>query len=113
MRTPVVILSSRSIFAEGVASQLRQHLDELSIEVVDIREPDALERVVATQPAAVILDASDAALSNCDWLNQLLNTLPKLKLLRLDPLQDQMQVVTSEHRHMGQVQELMDIITQV
>jgi hypothetical protein len=108
--THVVILSSRSIFAEGVASRLRQHLDELEIEVVDIRQPDALDRTVMAQPSTVILDATDSEAADGDWLGMLLNSLPMVQLVRVDPLQDQIQVVTSEQRPMGQVHELIDII---
>jgi hypothetical protein len=109
-RTHVVILSGRSIFAEGVASRLRQNLDELEIDVVDIREPDALDRTIAARPATVILDATDADAANGDWLGGLLNALPMVQLVRVDPLQDRIQVVTSEQRPMGQVDELIDVI---
>lgn len=106
----VVILSSHSIFADGVASRLRQHLDELAIDVVDIRAPNALEHVIAAKPAAIILNAMDIELAEKDWLGTLLQALPLVKLVRVDPLQDQIQVVTSEQRPMGQVHELIDVI---
>ena len=108
--TKVVILSGRSIFAEGVASRLQQNMDELEIKVVDLREPDALEGVVATQPSTVIFDATDAEVTEGDWLSRLLIALPMLQIVSIDPLQDQIQVVTSEQRPMGQVHELVEVI---
>ena len=108
--TKVVILSGRSIFAEGVASRLQQNMDELEIEVVDVRKPQALEGVVATQPSTVIFDATDAEVTGGDWLSRLLTALPMLQIVSIDPLQDQIQVVTSEQRPMGQVHELVDVI---
>jgi DNA-binding NarL/FixJ family response regulator len=106
----VVILSSRSIFAEGVASRLRLHLETQDIDVIDVREQAALEQVVANHPSTVILDASDPEVANGDWLDTLLTAMPKLQVVCLDPLQDQMQVVTSRQRPVGQVDELIDLI---
>ena len=106
----VVILTSRSIFAEGVASRLRQHLEGPEIDVIDIRQPTALGRVVEDQPSMVILDASDPEVANGDWLDTLLTALPMVQVVRLDPLQDQMQVVTSRQSPVGQVNELIDMI---
>ena len=106
----VVILSSRSIFAEGVASRLRQHLETTDIDVIDIRQQTALDRVIDDQPSTVILDASDPEVADGGWLDTLLSALPKLQVVCLDPLQDRMQVVTSRQRPVGQVDELIDII---
>jgi hypothetical protein len=106
----VVILSSRSIFAEGVASRLRQHLETQAIDVIDVRLPTALERIVANPPSTVILDASDPEVATGDWLDTLLTAMLKLQVVCLDPLQDRMQVVTSRQRPVGQVDELVDLI---
>jgi hypothetical protein len=108
--TKVVILSGRSIFAEGVASRLQQNTDELEIKVVDIRVPDALEGVVGTQPSTVIFDVTDSEIADEDWLSRLLTALPMLQIVSIDPLHNQIQVVTSEQRPMGQVHELVDVI---
>ncbi len=106
----VVILSSRSIFAEGVASRLRQHLDTQDVDVIDIRQQTALRRVIDDQPTTVILDASEPEVATGDWLDTLLSALPTLQVVFLDPLQDRMQVVTSRKGPVGQVNELIDLI---
>lgn len=106
----VVILSSQSIFAEGVAARLKQHLDGQSLLIVDTREPDALQRVIAAHPTAVILDVSDSETERSCSLGTLLDALPALTLIRLDPSQDQVQVVTSEQRAVHQVQDIVQVI---
>jgi DNA-binding NarL/FixJ family response regulator len=105
-------LSSRSIFAEGVASRLRQHLETQDIDVIDVRQQAALERVISDEPSTVILDVSDPEVAHGDWLDTLLGALPKLQVVCLDPLQDRMQVVTSRQGPVGQVDELVEIIKQ-
>jgi len=106
----VVILSSRSLFVEGVAKRLKQHLPENDVQVVDARQKNALEQVIAAQPTSVILDATDADVyRNCP-LSKLLNVLPLIKVIRLDPQQDKIQIVISEQRSVDQVRDLVQVI---
>ena len=107
-RTRVVILSGHSLFAEGVASRLRQHLEQLELLTVDSGQSDALDRILAAQPATVILDASEAT-PHC-FLDNLLQSLLSLKIIRLDPQYSTVQVVTSEQRPAGEVSELIKVI---
>ena len=110
MRTRVVILSGHSLFAEGVASRLKKHLDRLDLQVVDINEEDVLSKVVSLKPATVILDALDKERSQLLPLSQLLRSLPGVTVIRLDPQQTKVQVVTSEERMLGEVKDLIDVI---
>ena len=112
MRTRVVILSGYSLFAEGVASRLKKHLDRLDLQVVDINEVDVLSKVVSLKPATVILDAMDQERSELLPLCQLLKILPGVTVIRLDPQQSLVQVVTSEERMLGEVKDLIDVIEQ-
>jgi DNA-binding NarL/FixJ family response regulator len=108
--TRVVILSTHSLFVEGVAKRLKQHLPEEHVQVVDARQADALEQVMAARPTSVILDATDVeATSNCP-LSKMLNALPSLKIIRLDPHTDKIQVVVSEQRVVEQVSDLIEVI---
>ena len=63
VRTPVVILSGQSLFAEGIASRLRQYPHLVQLEIVDPRRPDAMAQITAAQPSAVILDVADPGLT--------------------------------------------------
>jgi hypothetical protein len=96
--TCIVILSSGSIFVESIANRLRQQMQTSDFRIINSRQADTLEQVVAAQPALVIAEAADSRLEQVCPLNSLLAALPKLTILRLDPYQDRMQVVTSEHR---------------
>ena len=106
----VVILSGRSLFAEGVASRLRQHREHLHIQTIDPRHTNVTEQVIAAQPSAVILDASDPDAEMHFSMGELLAALPSLKIIRLDPQRPQIQVVTSEQRTAGEVRDLIDLI---
>ncbi len=106
----VVILSSRSLFAEGVAARLRRSLAQDELLTIDARQDDALGQVVAARPVAVVLDATDPDVTRHCPLGALLTALPSLKIIRLDPEQDQIQVVTSEQREAGHMQDLIEVI---
>ena len=58
----------------------------------------------------MILDTADPEVIELCPLNEILIAVPTVKILRLDPQREQVQVVTSEEKVVGQVQELVDMI---
>jgi hypothetical protein len=106
----VIVLSSRSLYAEGVLSRLREQAEQVDLQVVDSREADALAQIISCVPAAVIVDTSDAEASHHLSLTRLLEELPSLKIIRLDPQRQGFQVVTSEQHQAEEVHDLIDII---
>ena len=108
--TQVIVLSSRSLFTEGVASRLRQQLGDVQLQTIDARQANALEQVIQAQPAALILDAGEMPLAQDCPLTQLWNALPDLKIIRLDPQRKQVQVLTSQQRPAGEARDLLDLI---
>jgi hypothetical protein len=106
----VVILSAQSLFAEGVASRLRQYLHHTELKIVDPRQSDAMAQIIAVQPAFVLLDVTDSEATRLCSLSKLLLSLPALKIIRLDPRNGQIQVVTSEQRPAVEVRDLIEVI---
>ena len=107
----VVVLSSHTLFTEGVSVNLKVHADAMDLTVVDARSQTALEQIIALAPHAIIVDASDEeANQNCP-INQLLASLPALKIIRLDPGQADFQVVTSAQHIAREVEDLLEVIT--
>jgi len=82
----------------------------LELEVVDVRQLDALAQIIAARPSAVIMDATDPEVARLGLLSRLPLVLPKLKLICLDSQQEQIQVVTSEQLPADQVRDLLDVI---
>jgi DNA-binding NarL/FixJ family response regulator len=106
----VVILSSHLLFAEGIASRLHQHLQQITHKIVDPRQPDAMAQIIAARPSIVILDVTDAEVNQFCSLSQLLLSLPGGKVIRLDPQQERIQVVTSEQHPAIEVRDLIEVI---
>lgn len=107
----VVVLSSHTLFTEGVNSRLQLRAEALNLSVIDARSADALEQIIAQQPHVVIVDASDQEASQHCPINQLLASLPALKIIRLDPEQAGFQVVTSAQHIAHEVDDLLGVIT--
>ena len=110
LRARVVVLSGRSLFAEGVASRLRKYTDQIDLHYIDFRQSGALAQLIEAKPSVIILDASDPEVEQHCPLGAVLEALPSSKVLRLDPQQDQIQVVTSEQRPATEVSDLIDLI---
>ena len=106
----VAVLSLRSLFAKGAAARLRQLPEIYEIRELDPRDPDVLQEISELAPEAVIIDASDDELAERIPLSQLMSARPKLTIIRLDPQSDQIQVVTSERRQAGTMDDLVDAI---
>ncbi len=109
-RTRVAILSSQSLFTEGVASRLREHAEQIDLRTVDSRQPDALQQVIAIRPATIILDATDPDIDAQLPLDTVLEALPSLRVIRLDSQHSVVQVVTSEQRSAAEVRDLIQLI---
>jgi DNA-binding NarL/FixJ family response regulator len=95
-QTHVVILSSQSLFAEGIASRLLQYLQLVELEIIAPWHLDAMSRIIAARPSVVILDDTAPGIAQYCSLDKLLRLLPKLKVILLDLQQEQIQVVDSE-----------------
>ena len=106
----VVVLSSHSLYTEGVLSRLKAHSNALKLHVVDADQMDALDQVIVIQPTAVIVDASDKDVNAHCPLGRLLRDLPDVRIIRLDPVNKGFQLVTSEQHEAEEVQELLAIL---
>jgi hypothetical protein len=105
-----VVLTGRTLFAEGVAARLRQHEDRLELIVVDTWDDMAQRRVIEARPETLILDATDTDVSRRVSLTTVLQALPGLRVVRLDPERNQVQVVTSEQHPAQDIEALIDVI---
>ena len=107
----VIILSGHSLFAEGTASSLRQKSQELEITVIDPRDGDVLSRIQELEPAAIILDKSDQSLQENCPVEVLLKAVPDLRIIRLDPENERIQIVTGEERPAANAADLLVVIS--
>ena len=109
-RTSVVILSGHTLFTEGVAARLRKNEDRLDLHMVDADRGDALQQVVSARPSAVILDADDPQVTRHCSISELFQALPNVRVVRLDPERDQIQLLTSEQRLAADIADLISVI---
>ncbi len=109
-RVRVIVLSGHSLLAEGIAARLGQQLSQQELMTVDANEPGALQHVIQANPAAIILDATDEDVTRTCPLDALLSALPALKIFRLDPQTERIQVVTSQQRQAWEVRDLVEMI---
>lgn len=104
------MLSTPSLLTEGVATRLGQHLDQVELQVVDSREADALARTIAANPEVVLFEARDGNVESPCPLVDLLAAAPVVRLIRLDPSEDQVQLLTSERRTVAEPMDLISLV---
>ncbi len=110
-RRRIVILSGQSLFAEGIASRLKEYPQEVNVAVVDPETPDCFAVISAHKPSVVILDASDEIASKMCPLSRLLTLVPDLKVIHLDSQKELIQVVTSELHEAAGVTDLIRMLS--
>ncbi len=106
----VVVLADHSIFMAGIASRLQECLNRLEVMVVDSRQPDAMAQVIAAQPSVLIAGGAWPAGEPRWSLDGLLQSMPALQLIRLDPECAQFQVIWSEQHPVTAVRDLLQMI---
>ena len=106
----VVVLSGRTLFAEGIAAGLRRNMENREFRTLDTRQPEVIEHLVASEPSVVILDATDEVIKLRCPLDRLLDALPALTVLRLDPQRGLLHVVTSRQRSVRSMSDIVGII---
>ncbi len=107
----IAVLSSRTLFAEGMAARLRQSMDERAFRMIDAHQPEVMEQLAAFQPKVVILDATDEDVDHRYPLHRLLGALPGLTIIRVDPQYQQLQVISSQQRTIRNMSEILGVIT--
>lgn len=112
MQTRVVILSGTSLFAEGIASRLRQHPDRIALEVMDSQKPEVIDHISSSRPSAVLVDANSLDPELMCLVTKLQLRQPDLKIVWLDSEKDRVQLMSSEQLHVAQVHDLLEMIEQ-
>ncbi len=106
----IVVLSTQTLFAEGLLANLRQKSEKYQLQTLDAQLPDVMAQLAAYQPSLVLLDATDAGVNDRCLLAGLVTTLPALIIIRLDPQQGQLQVVTSQLRTITRMSDMVAVI---
>ena len=93
-----------------VLSRLKEYRDELELHVVDAKSEDALAQIVRLEPSAVIIDTTDEIAATGCPMGDLLNELPTLRIIRLNPGEQGFQLVTSEKHEAKEVHDIVTVI---
>jgi DNA-binding NarL/FixJ family response regulator len=112
MQNRIVILSGHSLFAEGVASRLRQYPQRVDVRFVDPQQLDYVDQITNIQPSAVIVDAADTYTTQCCVLCDLLSALENVTIVRLEAQQKDIRIITSVRQQFAEVRDILDILDQ-
>ncbi len=103
----IVILSRGSIFAAGIARRLGEREDVEMVRLVDVRRDDVLDQVRGLRPSLVILDATDAIACQRLSVAGILNAVPGVTLIQVDPRSDQIVIFKSVEKQAARVNDIV------
>lgn len=98
---------------EGVASRLGDHADRIQLVTVSPQEEDLIGRLVAVQPDAIILDASDPDGGGACPMMEMLRRIPEARIILLDTERSDFQVIRSQRRPIDSTEALVDEMLEV
>jgi hypothetical protein len=103
----ILILTGRSLFADGVISKLSSSSLMAKLEVVDLRQGDPLQAIAAVNPDFLILDETDPEITE-QLKGELFALFSNLKVIILDPQKNSLRVLQCEEYDTSQIWELLN-----
>lgn len=110
MLNRLIILSEHTLFAEGVASRLRQYPERVAVRFVDPQQADYLDQIKKIRPSAVIVNAAETDDTHCCLLCDLLIALANVTIVRLEIQDKDIQIVRSSQHSLAEVKDILNII---
>jgi hypothetical protein len=110
MLKKLVVLTHSSLLAAGLISRLAGYARQFEILVVDLREPNSLQRVSDFKPEIIIFDEAD--IKNClhPSLADFLDSLPDAILFELRLEDPNVQMIQSVRFSASSADELVQIL---
>lgn len=105
----VFVLTSRSLFGQGVGSLLR-HETDLDIIGYETEAHRALARIRELQPDVVIFDNHDLPNSSLLAMMKLLRTNPRVKVIGLNLNENTFHIYQAVRREVKSLSDLVDAI---
>ena len=107
----VAVLLGNSLFAESIGRQLMRSSVQLDVLLVDVTAGNVHDVLGTFAPNVIILDEDDTLVSS-RWclINQLMRSVPRLKIIFLDSQTQATRVVYSGHLHVNKVKDLVQMI---
>jgi hypothetical protein len=102
----ILILTGRSLFADGVISKLSSSPMVGELEVVDLRQADPLQAIAAANPDFLILDETDPEITE-QLKSELFTLFSNLKVIILDPQKNSLRVLRCEEYDNSQIWNLL------
>lgn len=113
MALQVVILSRKSLMADGILSQLAAHAEAVAVEPLDVAAPGALDRFSALAPAVALVDMNDTEVVKHIGIAHLLDLSPTTKVFQLNPNSDEIRIYSTLTRRAQGIGELLEVMQSV
>ncbi len=105
----IIVLFKSSLLAQGVEMLLRQ--EQLDVTSIDLREPQALERLCPLVPGdVVIVDVSEGTIHPALSIEKLLMQNPEATVIGISPCYDRVEIYRKQSIPIAEVKELLHVL---
>lgn len=109
-KTTIAVLSGQSLFADGTASRLHQHSQDVETFILDPSSPDTMLQLAELQPSAVIIDSHDPNLNDEISLPAIFHAVPKSRVVMLNSQSSGIQILTVHTVEAEAVRDLIELL---
>jgi hypothetical protein len=112
MTKNIVFLKGRSLFTDGIVSNLSRFALLGRFHVIDLCQLDPMQQILKEQPDILVLDENDPEYSE-KLKDKLFQSLPVIKIIFLDSKTTRIRVVQWCEHNIQQLSDLLDEIDSV
>lgn len=105
----VAILTGKSLFTDGFICRLKRSIPLITYETIDVRESDAMARIIAYAPDILVMDQQNSAFVS-KLHSALYLVIPHLKMIIVEPQADRARVVQWAEFPACQVGDILNMI---
>ena len=106
----IAILSDQSLLTQGIISRLHNSASGLNVQMIELGQQDAIEKLIALQPDVVILESKDLSNPSIFPLNRLFSILPHLVVMEVNIETSDIQIIRSNQYTASGVADMLNML---
>jgi DNA-binding NarL/FixJ family response regulator len=106
----IVVVTDQSLLVQGIISFLHRSVSSVNIQVVEVRQPSDINKIISLRPDVVILDSNGLSNSSLCPLNILFAKLSRLVVVEVNQETSNVQIIQSSQYAASGVNDLLNVL---
>jgi chemotaxis response regulator CheB len=104
------VVTDQSLLVQGIISHFRHSAPSIDVQMVEIGQPNGIEKLIALQPDVVILESTELSNPVICPLNRLFAELPQLTVVEVNVETSNIQIIRSHQYAASGVADLLSLL---